>query len=199
MLKANSVIMREALDELSGRWWPVVGVFFVYLIILGGLQGGQESGSILSLILAGPMNLGAAIYILSFIRKENPSIRHLFQGFNNFITAFLVHLVMTLIIAFGFILLVIPGIIFALSYSLTFFIVAKNPKIRPMDALRKSRMMMDGHKTQLFYLYLRFLGLAILSLLTMGIGFFFLVPYAYVCMALFYEDVKTNTEGVAVS
>lgn len=195
MPKSNSVIFREAWEELSGRWWPVVGVFFVYLLILGGLQGGKESGSILSLILAGPLNLGAAIYILSFIRKENPSIGQLFQGFNHFVTALLAHIIMTFIIALGFILLIIPGIIFALSYSLTFFIISENPEIRPMDALRKSRMMMDGHKTQLFYLSLRFLGLAILCLFTMGIGFLFLTPYVFVCMALFYEDVKKNIQG----
>jgi uncharacterized membrane protein len=192
MLKENHFILREAWVELSGRWWPVVGVFFVYLLILGGLQGGKEFGSLLSLILAGPLNLGAAIYTLSFIRKENPSIGQLFQGFNKFVTALAAYIVMVLIITVGIILFIVPGIIFALSYSLTFFILAENPEMRPMDALRKSRMMMDGHKTQLFYLSLRFLGLAILCLFTMGIGFIFLTPYVFVCMSLFYEDVKNN-------
>jgi len=197
MLKANQVILREAWDELSGRWWPVVGVFFVYLLILGGLQGGKESGSLLSLILAGPLNLGAAIYSLSFIRKENPSIGQLFQGFNKFLTALAAYIVMVLIITVGIVLLIVPGIVFALSYSLTFFILAENPDIRPMDALKKSRTMMDGHRTQLFYLSLRFFGLAILCLFTMGIGFVFLTPYVFVCMTLFYEDVKKNTLGAA--
>jgi len=49
---------------------------------------------------------------------------------------------------------------------------------------------MDGHKEKLFYLCLRFFLLAILCLLTLGIGFLWLVPYVHVTMAKFYEDVK---------
>lgn len=33
-------------------------------------------------------------------------------------------------------------------------------------------------------------GLALLCILTLGIGFFWLIPYTQVCMAKFYDDVK---------
>jgi hypothetical protein len=40
-----------------------------------------------------------------------------------------------------------------------------------------------------FTLCLRFLGLSILCILTLGIGFLWLIPYWHVTAAKFYEDV----------
>ncbi|WP_369292780.1 DUF975 family protein, partial [Saccharophagus degradans] len=39
---------------------------------------------------------------------------------------------------------------------------------------------------------LRFLGWAILCLLTLGIGFLWLIPYMYVTYAKFYDDLKID-------
>lgn len=54
-------------------------------------------------------------------------------------------------------LLVVPGIIAAISYSQTFYIIAEDSSIGPMDALRKSREMMDGYKWKYFEMGLVFL------------------------------------------
>ena len=89
-------------------------------------------------------------------------------------------------------LLIIPGIIAAISYSQTFFILADDNTLRPSEAIDKSKKMMDGYKLKYFYLCLRFLGLALLCVLTLGIGFLWLIPYMYVTCAKFYEDVKGN-------
>ena len=52
--------------------------------------------------------------------------------------------------------------------------------------------MMNGHKFDLFYLHLTFIGWGILSLLTLGIGFLWLNPYMMTAQAQFYEDVKAE-------
>ncbi|HBY17882.1 MAG TPA: hypothetical protein DEH00_01765 [Candidatus Marinimicrobia bacterium] len=194
MVKENVVLIRETRDVLSGRWGLAVGVFFIYMIIIGALNGTHESGSLLWILLAGPFSLGAAIFSLSLARRQEASAGQLFQGFNHFGTAFLVNIVLMVIIGVGFILLVVPGVIFALSYSLTYFILVDHPELKPMEAIRKSRMMMNGYKMKLFYMWLRFLGLALLCVLTAGIGFLWLVPFVHVCMGRFYEDILENTQ-----
>jgi uncharacterized membrane protein len=83
-------------------------------------------------------------------------------------------------------------IIAALSYGLAFFLMADNPKIGIMEALKKSKKMMYGHKWKYFCLGLRFLGWILLSILTLGIGLLWVAPYMYVSYAKFYEDVKAN-------
>lgn len=58
------------------------------------------------------------------------------------------------------------------------------------DAIMRSKKMMDGYKFKLFKIQLRLLGLGLLCLLTLGIGFLWLIPYQYVVYAKFYEEVK---------
>ena len=59
-----------------------------------------------------------------------------------------------------------------------------------MEALRESEKIMVGKKCELFCLYLRLMGWAIVCLLTLGIGFLWLIPYSYASCASFYEKIK---------
>jgi uncharacterized membrane protein len=99
---------------------------------------------------------------------------------------------MVLFIVLWLLLLIIPGIIAAISYSMTFYILADDKSIKPMEAIDKSKKMMDGYKWKYFFLCLRFFGWALLCILTLGIGFLWLIPYINVSIAKFYDDVKEN-------
>ena len=52
--------------------------------------------------------------------------------------------------------------------------------------------MMKGHKMELFWLILSFIGWLILSVLTFGFGFIFFLPYFYSTLAHYYEDLKAE-------
>jgi uncharacterized membrane protein len=97
---------------------------------------------------------------------------------------------MLLFVILWTLLLIIPGIIAGLSYSMTFYILSDDRTLKPREALDKSKQMMDGYKMKLFKLALRFFLLALLCILTLGIGFLWLIPYANVTMANFYDDVR---------
>jgi uncharacterized membrane protein len=49
--------------------------------------------------------------------------------------------------------------------------------------------MMQGRKMKLFLLDLSFIGWILLSILTLGIGLLWLLPYIYSARAAFYEDI----------
>ena len=89
-------------------------------------------------------------------------------------------------------LLIVPGIIKALSYSMTSFVLYDNPEMKNNEAIELSMKMMDGHKTALFWLYLTFIGWGILCIFTFGIGYFWLAPYMQASLAQFYEEVKED-------
>ena len=55
--------------------------------------------------------------------------------------------------------------------------------------------MMKGHKFDLFWLYLSFIGWGILCIFTLGIGLLWLVPYMQTAQSSFYEDVKADYEA----
>lgn len=91
-------------------------------------------------------------------------------------------------------LLIIPGIIKAFSYAMTPYILEDCPELTATEAIHRSRMMMHGHKFDLFWLYLSFIGWWLLSILTLGIGFIWLMPYMQTAAAGFYEEVKAEYE-----
>ena len=91
-------------------------------------------------------------------------------------------------------LLVIPGIIKMFSYAMTPFILEEYPELSANEAIDRSRAMMKGHKFDLFWLILSFLGWMILCLFTAGIGYLWLSPYMNSSVAAFYEDVKADYE-----
>ena len=99
---------------------------------------------------------------------------------------------MSVLIFLWTLLFIIPGIVKAFAYSMTPFILDENPELTPVEAIHRSRMMMKGHKFDLFWLYLSFIGWGILCLFTAGIGFLWLVPYVQTAEAAFYEEVKAD-------
>ena len=89
-------------------------------------------------------------------------------------------------------LLIVPGIIKAFAYSMTPYILKDYPELSANQAINLSIKMMKGHKFDYFYLQLSFIGWGLLSILTLGIGYIWLMPYMYASMAAFYEDIKND-------
>ena len=197
---ASSELKNRALDNLRIGWGnPILAFFLVGLISqLSSLV--PFIGSIIALIIVGPLALGSATFSLQFSKNENPKVSTVFSGFNNFGNALGTYILMGLIVFAFTLLLIIPGIIRALAYSQTMFILAKNPNIAPLDALKKSREMMDGHKMDYFILNLSFIGWFLLCILTFGIGFFWLVPYINISLAHFHNELAGDEDlGVVLT
>ena len=101
---------------------------------------------------------------------------------------------MGLFTALWTLLFIIPGIVKMFSYAMTPFILEENPDLTANEAIDRSRAMMKGHKFDLFWLFLSFIGWGILCVFTLGIGTLWLMPYMQTSMAAFYEDVKADYE-----
>ena len=104
---------------------------------------------------------------------------------------------MFLVMLFTFLwslLFIIPGIVKCFSYSMTPFILEEHPELGANEAIDHSRAMMKGHKFDLFWLILSFIGWGFLCLFTFGIGYLWLVPYMDTSVSAFYEDVKADYE-----
>ena len=71
-------------------------------------------------------------------------------------------------------------------YSQVFFLFFDKPNRRPSDLLRESSGLMRGKLLRWLRLQLSFIGLVLLSLLTLGVGFLWVAPYIRMSNALFY-------------
>ena len=203
MIKSASEMRSAARAALKGHWAEAAMLTFVYGIIVWaftGVVGGLEYvqvglGTIASLLLF-PLSWGYGITFLSNARGEaDPfNISRIFDGYKDFWRIFTTILLMQIYTFLWTLLFVVPGIIKSLSYAMTAFILRDNPEMKNNEAIELSMKMMDGHRMDLLWLYVTFIGWGILCILSLGIGYFWLAPYMQSSMAQFYEDVKTDYE-----
>jgi len=190
--------MAQARESLRGNWGLAVVTFLVFGIVISAVQIVPKAGIIGGLIIAGPMNVGMAIFALALARGQNPRLGQIFEGFRQFGVALGAYLLMTLFVFLWYLLLIIPGIIATFAYSQIFYIIAEEPGIGPLQAIRKSKELMHGNKWKFFCLQLRFIGWWLLCILTFGIGILWLAPYMIVSLAKFYDDIAHPAEAVVI-
>lgn len=90
---------------------------------------------------------------------------------------------------------IIGGVIKKYSYYLVPYIVAENPDISPLKAIKLSRNMMNGYKWKCFLYDISFIGWDILSAVTAGLSaIFYSNPYKMTTFAEFYTMVRENAK-----
>lgn len=83
----------------------------------------------------------------------------------------------------------IVSFIILLGFTLADLLLIDNENLGAIDAIRQSWAMMHGNKGRFFYLQISFFGLALLCILTLGIGMLWLYPYMMTTEAFFYLDL----------
>ncbi|MGI9118075.1 MAG: DUF975 family protein [Minisyncoccia bacterium] len=195
MKTENKVLMAQAREILKDKWSKSIGIVFLSMAIVMAANFIPVIGWLLTYFISGAFLYGTAVYFLNLSRGKEVSIEQLFDGFNHYGRTLGAYLLQMLFIFLWTLLFIIPGIIAAYSYALVFYILVDEPNLKPLEALRKSKKMMDGNKAKLFYLGLRFLGWVLLCIPTFGIGFIWLAPYMQATLVKFYEDTKKNFES----
>ena len=178
----------RAWNSLTGKYWSLIIMLLVVALISGA--AGSFTMGLLSLLTL-PMSYALSVAFLNVSRTQcNPQLECMFTVYrDNFLKAFLVPLLQGLFVFLWSLLFFIPGVIMAYAYSMAIYVANDNPELSAMDAIRKSRELMDGHKWDLFVLDLSFIGWIFLCLLTFGIGFFFLAPYIEMAHVEFYREL----------
>ena len=195
---SSNELKDRALADLKGNWGSAIAATLIVSVIMGIAQQVPVIGQLASLILSGAFALGTAMFMLNFARGRRPDVSEIFEGFKNFGTALGTYVLMVLIV-FGFtLLLIVPGVIRGIAYSQVFFLLTKEPELSPLEALKKSREMMDGHKMDYFLLCLSFIGWILLSTLTLFIGLIWVIPYMRVTLAHFHREIS-NDEADGIS
>lgn len=184
----NTDLYSLSWKELKGQWGISIG-FLLLFSILSFLVSTIGFG-ILDILISAPLSVGSALFWLNLSRKSNPDINNMFKGFESYGAALGSNLLAFLIIIGGTLLLIIPGIIWGIQYSMINFIIADNPDCGGNEALIRSRKMMYGHKWKMFRFGLRAFGVTLLCCLTLGIGFLWGIPWISTAYAKFYDDIK---------
>ncbi len=182
----------QAKQSLAGKWGIAIGATVVAGLILSACNCVPGIGAVATIVLTGVFAVGLAIVMLEIVRNWEVQFNDLFKGFNNFGTNCLAGILVSIFTFLWSLLFVIPGIIKAYSYSMTFYILADHPEMKPKDAINASAVMMDGHKMDMFILDLSFFGWYLLVGITFGLAALYVGPYVSASRALFYETIKNE-------
>ncbi|MBR0400138.1 MAG: DUF975 family protein [Mogibacterium sp.] len=159
----------------------ILGMFSMIIVI----------SVLLDIFIFNPLKIGCYAFFKENVQSGTADVNLLKEGFSDYGHKFFTMFLRSLFIAIGAMLFVVPGIYLALCYRMVPYIVRDNPELAPMDVLRRSKEMMDGHKWNAFVLDLSFLGWDILSVCTLGlVGIFWANPYIQNTNAALYLELK---------
>ena len=209
-MKSNQYYKNEALSALRGNWANALVATIILVALALFFSSNDAINSYYQRIVINPfigysLSFISLFVLLPLAAGYSNSMRVLLETGDNRLTnnsfslAFgnWLHVVWGMILSTIYIflwtlLLIIPGIIKSYSYALTPYILVEHPEMSANEAIEESMRLMDGHKFDLFYLQLSFIGWAILSILSLGLGVFWLIPYQMTAQAAFYRDIKNE-------
>ncbi len=211
----RAMLKDAAKQQLQGKW--ATGVLATLIVmVLGGAVGaftgignslimiasgenapgmllGGSAVSIIAwvayLLVIPALSLGFCRMFLQMAKGQEVELKDLFWGFRYFLKALGLTVMVAIFTLLWTLLFVIPGIIAAYRYSQAFFLLAEDPEIGVMEAIRQSKQMMIGHKWEYFVLELSFIGWAILASFCL-IGMLWLAPYMNVTYANYYLNLR---------
>ncbi len=166
-----------------------------FVRVQGGSNPFRSLMQLVAFIIGGPIYYGVAAYFLKLARREPAEFNNLFSGFSFFGKNFILNFFIILFTVLWTLLLIIPGIIASIKYSMAYFIINDNPGIGALEAITRSKEMMDGHKMRFLEMWLGFLGWFILGVVTLGLGMIYAIPYYRAAKANFYLDLKESYSG----
>lgn len=205
----RSAIKRDARAFIGqdNRWWfmfvaylPILAIGIVTSVGLSiyeffslnrfAMQFSDAGSTLIDFILI-PFTVAFCGFFLNHLRGFSPDWKSVYkEGFDRYWDYLVVGLVTSLIIGVWFLLLIVPGIIAALSYSQVYYVLHDNPQVGCKRAREISSALTDGCKWDLFVLELSFIGWWLLVALTAGIAFIYVWPYYQTTKAMYYENLK---------
>jgi uncharacterized membrane protein len=136
---------------------------------------------IIYVIIYQVVELGLLSITLDFRDGKSPEIEDLFSNYRLFLKYFAASIIYGLMVAIGFILLIVPGIYLALKYTFYGYLIV-DKGLGPIEALKESGRMTEGAKKDLFVFWLT-LGCSILIIMIF-LGLFIAIPVGVITAAI---------------
>lgn len=192
--------------KIKGKMWNVLGVSLIAGLI-NGISTTTSSESDIGVliieliisfvcgILAMIIDVGLIRWMTNFINDKETKIEMLFSKFKDWKQVTMVFIHQYAMVLLYTLLLIIPGMIKALGYSLVPYILANDSNMGSDEVLKLSEKMMKGHKMDLFIFSLSFIGWHLLAIFTLGILEIWIIPYQETATTKYLLDIKAEYEN----
>jgi uncharacterized membrane protein len=147
--------------------------------------------TIIGVALSIIFSLGLIKISLKICDGEEPKISDLFSQYPLFFKYLFASILKNLITLFGFILLIIPGIILSIRFGFfDYLIVDRNSRI--VESLRKSWEITKGNAWNLFLLYILLGLINLLGFFALIVGLFWSIPTTMIAEAFVYRKLSSE-------
>jgi len=137
---------------------------------------------------------GSNLLYLKGIRNEKMEIEVLFQGFkDNYLNIILAHLLKFAIVGIGFVLFIIPGIIFACRLAFVSLLVM-DKHMEPIAAVEKSWEMTKGHGWKIFGMALLAIPIFVAGLICLIVGAFISYMWINAAFTALYHAIDLEEQ-----
>ncbi len=175
--------------------------FFVVVVLITWVADGIPSGlqslfydswalviilSLIGMVIGLFVNMAYVRIGLLFAGGEKAEYADLYLSYPLFWKFLVGSILYGLIVLGGLILLIVPGIIFAVKYQFFMYLII-DQGMDPVESIKRSGEITQGVKWDVFVLDLAFMGINLLGLLACFVGLFATVPTTMVAMAYVYR------------
>lgn len=172
----------QALPQLIAN--AVAGHFPLISIFL------NLASSVLSIVV----QLGLIKVSLKYCDNGKGKLDDLLSSFDILLKYFAAYIIYSLIILGGLLLLIVPGIIWAIKYSLfPYFIIDEGAG--PIEAIKASGRATDGAKADLCLFGLLLLAINLAGALVFFVGLFITIPLSMIAYACVYRELSGKEAG----
>ncbi len=199
-------LIQEAFNRIEGVKWIFMAGLFAYMVIalilnavLGfifpaGNEIANNAKSLLSMPVLVPIMLGIVMLAISHVRAKELKLQSIFDYYIHVWPLVSASIAMYIMIAIGFLLLILPGIYLAVSYKFTLPLIV-DKKLGVWEAMELSRRTVTKRWFKFFGLDIALLIIVLISAIPLGIGLIWTAPMAFIAHALLYhhlfdEDVE---------
>jgi uncharacterized membrane protein len=189
---AASLFLGTAAPRLLG----LLGIPLVRSITINSvrLEVSTAPGAILgyfSTIVGGVLSVAYYHYALQLIRYRTATMRSYWECIRDkWPMAALVSFAVNLLVGFGLALFLVPGVFAMLYCAMSLLIAADRSTANIFEIITLSGQYMRGYKMDFLVFSLSFFGWMALAVVTFGIAFIWVLPYLYVSVALYYEELR---------
>ena len=172
-------------------------------------------------LLTGIFSVGLVKLFLNLACNQPVSLKDLFYGFSEHPDkAIMIKLIMTILETICMIPCIVSGfmyeqtksvmwilaisitfiigctlvILMQIMFSQVFYLLLDFPQFDATQLLKLSSRIMKGHKFQYFYLMVSFIGIYLLGIVSLFVGFLWIAPYRYMTFTYYYLDLITSTD-----
>ena len=146
------------------------------------------SNPISGLLLGGPVMASYLHMAHLTSRGQRIEISDFFKGFEKAGSLIKLNLLIFLIVLLGLVMLIIPGIYFAVSYVFSHFFVWFYDR-DPSEATRLSKLTVSGNFGQILLLFLILAGINLLGLMALGVGILLTMPFSFCVVYAAFDDI----------